>query len=351
VPASGKLESIQALRAIAAMLVVLFHAQQAFALRFAEPAFASESYLFAFGAVGVHLFFVISGFIMVYTNQTDRSFELHVFLWRRFQRIYPIYWICCILYLACRWLLDLPSALSGTKIAGALLLMPGSAAAIIGPAWTLAFEVFFYISFGLALTWGVTRGLVILAASFTALIVLGVFFPFESAAWDLVTNALLIEFVAGAMIGWCFVNGWFPKSGGWIFVLVALILFALGIWWGYDRLPSLIVWGPPSALLVAGALMLEVARGAGSSMLKLARFGDSSYALYLIHILVIMVFVALGETFAVLARIEPAVASLPVAIVALVFAELLHHRVERPLLRKLPSSLPFFMRYARKERL
>lgn len=334
-PSQGKLLAIQALRAVAALLVVLFHAQQAVAKRFTEPAFENESYLFAFGAVGVHIFFVISGFIMVYTTASGEQFLFSKFFRRRLQRIYPIYWICVAIYISFIWLLALPSSLTFPKLIGALLLLPQHAAAIIGPAWTLSFEMFFYVTFGIAMKFGLTRGIILLGWSFFSLILIGAAFSFENAVWKLATNTLLLEFLAGSAIGWCLVKGLLPKRGGTFFVATAITLFVAGIIWGYDRLPSVIMWGIPSALLVAGFLMLEERQAAGAALRRLAYFGDSSYALYLIHILVIMLFVSLAETLTMLTQIEPAIAALPIAVASLIMAEVLHHWVERPLLRRL----------------
>lgn len=330
-----KLHSIQLLRAIAAMLVVLFHAQQAFANRFAEPAFASESYLFAFGSVGVHIFFVISGFIMVYTTRFEGGYDAKAFYRRRLLRIYPIYWLCMLLYIIGHWLVSEPYTISMSELAGAMFLLPDNASAVIGPAWTLAFEMYFYLCFGLAMIAGLNRGLVLLASGFVLLIATGLAVDNDSPAWHLVSNTLLLEFLAGTGIAWLLAKGHLPSSGGWLLVGVAAALFAGGVAYGYERLPSVLIWGFPSTLLVAGAVIIETARGTSGLVRVLARFGDSSYALYLVHVLVITFSVALARDVPLIAGIEPALASIPIAMVSLTVAEFLHHRIERPLLRRL----------------
>jgi exopolysaccharide production protein ExoZ len=65
---NATIHSIQLLGSVAAMLVVLFHTPAVFAAQARPALFAMEGYLFGFGAVGVHIFFVISGFIMVWTS-------------------------------------------------------------------------------------------------------------------------------------------------------------------------------------------------------------------------------------------------------------------------------------------
>jgi peptidoglycan/LPS O-acetylase OafA/YrhL len=89
------LNSLQACRATAAILVVLFHASGSI---FALPKYFSHKpfgLLFDFGFAGVDFFFVLSGFIMMHIHAKDigqpRAFGSY--LWKRFSRIYPIHWI------------------------------------------------------------------------------------------------------------------------------------------------------------------------------------------------------------------------------------------------------------------
>ena len=329
------IHSIQVLRAVAAMLVVLFHSQQAYSTRVSEPAFIGESYLFAFGAVGVHIFFVISGFIMVFTSRFDGGFDAKAFLRRRLLRIYPIYWICAALYLFVHLLLGKSYELSLGEIIGALMLLPDDAAAIIGPAWTLAYEMFFYICFGIAMMAGLNRGLVLLSAVFLISIAAGVVFPIDNATWHLMTNSLLLEFIAGAVIGWFLVRGHLPERGGGWLVSLSVILFGLGIVWGYESAPSVLIWGVPSTLLIAGAVMLESGRAMPDWIKRIGHYGDSSYALYLIHILVVTVAIQIALHIPAANIVQPPVAAILIAAIALVIAELLHHRLEKPLLKRL----------------
>jgi len=324
--------SIQLLRFLAALAVVLFHGEQAFARRISPPPVPIEAYLFGFGAVGVHVFFVISGFIMVFTSPFAEGFDVAKFFRRRLLRIYPIYWLCAVLYIAAHALLGMPYCLSPETALGALLLLPEDAPAIIGPAWTLSFEMFFYLCFGLAMTAGLTRGLLLLAGVFAAAIALGMVLPPGGRAWELVTDPLLLEFVAGAAIGWLLVTGRLPRRGGLWVVLLSLVLFAAGIAWGYDRLPSVAVWGVPSALLVGGVVAWEAARDPTPWVRRVGVLGDSSYALYLIHILIVTLFVQAAMNQLWLAQLRPAAAALLIAMLALFTAELLHRKIERPAL-------------------
>lgn len=334
------IHSVQLLRSVAASLVVLFHTHQAFAARVSSPLFADESYLFAFGAVGVHVFFVISGFIMVATSFRGAApFRVNLFLKRRLLRIYPIYWLCAAGYLLVHVIIGLPYGLSARDVIGALVLWPVDAPKIIGPAWTLAYEMFFYICFGLAMTIGLNRGLIALSGSFFILIAAGTLISGKGIALGLITNPLLLEFLAGSAIGWLAHNGLLPRRHGIVIAVIALGLFALGIAAGYDRVPNVVAWGVPSALLVLGLVSWESGRKLPPFWQVVARLGDSSYVLYLIHILLITLAIVVVLATPLALRPAPAVAAAIVALMAIGIAAFVHHRIEVPMLRQLQRML------------
>ncbi len=333
------IHSIQLLRSVAATLVVLFHAQQAFAARVSSALFHQEGYLFGFGAVGVHIFFVISGFIMVLTSfQPGRPYDAMKFFKRRLLRIYPIYWLCALVYIGVHALIGIPYRLSGGEILGALVLWPGDAAQVIGPAWTLSFEMFFYLCFGLAMMLSLTRGLIVLTTGFVAAIAFGTLVADKGPVLHLMTNTLLLEFLAGAAIGWLAQAGRLPLRLGPALTAVGVMLFAAGIALGYERLPSAIVWGVPSAVLVLGLVTWETRRGAGKAVRRIARLGDSSYVLYLIHILIVTLAVEASNALPGVTVLAPPVAAGIVALVCIALSEAVHIGIERPLLALLSPN-------------
>ena len=84
--------SIQYLRAIAALLVVFYHA----IYQIKEYHSLFEGGIWRFGAAGVDIFFVISGFIMWVTTSGRPADPLR-FIGRRITRIVPLYWIVTML--------------------------------------------------------------------------------------------------------------------------------------------------------------------------------------------------------------------------------------------------------------
>jgi exopolysaccharide production protein ExoZ len=84
--------TIQALRAVAALLVVLIHAFETWGERVdpAAPGLSWEN-----GAAGVDIFFIISGFVMVISARRliDQPGAWLIFLRHRIVRIVPLYWL------------------------------------------------------------------------------------------------------------------------------------------------------------------------------------------------------------------------------------------------------------------
>jgi exopolysaccharide production protein ExoZ len=285
------IKSVQFLRFVAAALVVCDHLASALLKYFPATSSSQLMYITGFGACGVHIFFVISGFVMMYTSFSvhGEGFNWQDFISRRAIRIYPIYWVYASIYIIARYLLGTPYSLSPWQFVGAYLLLPNEAANIIGPGWTLSFEVYFYICFSIAMSFGLRAGMKLLFVFFLASTLAGVLLrPSSDAALHVFTNSLLLEFLAGMFIGYLVISKRrVIRSASMTMIVVGLVLFLVGIVVGYQRLPSALMWGIPSALIVGGAVFQEVSGRAPSLVRRLAWLGDSSYSLYLLHVLVI----------------------------------------------------------------
>ena len=327
-------QSIQILRAVAALLVALFHGHQALVSNGAREIFDGESYFFSFGAVGVHIFFVISGFIMVHATRFGDDYKISRFLRRRLIRIFPIYWLCAGFYLSYHFFSGTAYDLTFLDGLQALFLLPGHASKIIGPAWTLSFEMYFYVCFGLAMMLGLNRGIVVLSVFFIASITLQVIFDIDASSFALAFDPLLLEFLAGCAIGWLHKYNLLPESGGRASIVSAVLLFGIGAIVGFDAVPSVIMWGLPSAFLVLGLVISESRKKTSTELKSFGRLGDSSYALYLIHILVITIALDMVQKLGFIDRVSPIAMTVLIAVIAQIIAEFLHRRIEKPLLRR-----------------
>ncbi len=270
------LQNIQALRAIAALLVVLIHATQI--LHGIGPS------TFAFGHAGVDIFFVISGFIMVHVSR-GRGLSPLEFATNRIIRIVPLYWILTVAVFAVA--LFVPAAVQATRadpiqLLKSLLFIPfvksnGLVHPVLFVGWTLNYEMFFYALFAIGLMGG-TRGTLSVIAAIVGLVALD---PFTSTPIaDFYTDPILLEFAAGMILGLAFpiLKPWHPFT--FIVLGFALIILAPFCWPSIHRA---LAYGLPGVLIVSGALMLEKE---GIRVKGLRLLGDASYSVYLTHVFV-----------------------------------------------------------------
>src|SRR5260370_18583400 len=143
-PGSSSLVSIQALRVIAALVVCWAHAINA------VPAEVAAEFPTLYGPFGVDLFFVISGFVMVYSSEGlfGKAGAPIKFFARRLARIVPPYWAATAILV---WFV-VPYA-STKAVLGSLFFAPHvpSESPLLFVGWTLIFEMFFYAVFAIAL--------------------------------------------------------------------------------------------------------------------------------------------------------------------------------------------------------
>jgi len=285
----GPIASIQWLRALAALAVAAHHALHEAAQAANAPSLQGLLPLEA----GVDLFFVISGFVMVHASRDlfGSPASIAPFLLRRLARIAPIYWASTLafLLLAGGGLVSAnrPPPSAG-EIAASFAFLPyarpdGLAQPVYGLGWTLNYEMFFYLLFALALPLRRDLAVPAVVVSLMALVALGHAVPPEWVAPWFWTRSIILEFGFGMIIGQMALSGVRPTRGAALLMTAAaLALLALG------RLqPALLpdralLFGLPAALIVIAALAVETG-GRGFPARVMARLGDASYALYLLH--------------------------------------------------------------------
>lgn len=330
------LRNVQALRAIAALLVVVVH------LAAMGAVLGIAGHLFDMFAVGVDLFFVISGFIMVHTT-SGKTVAPWAFLANRLLRIAPIYWLLTLLLFGVA--LMEPGLLGTTRAAWdalfrSLTFIPyeradGTFRPILFVGWSLNMEMAFYLVFALALMLAgtgrrVAFGVAALVLAVAMGIALGPVLPVELR---FLTQPILLEFAAGMVIGWlypCLPSS--PQLARWAAMAGALGMVALLL---VARWPLPGGWplsAAPACLVVIAALVAEKG-GLSIGSRTVQSLGDASYALYLTHPFVTQAWIIAAQRTGML---TPASAPLLMALAitsAAVVAVLFHRRVERPLNR------------------
>ncbi|MFN4281332.1 MAG: acyltransferase family protein [Alphaproteobacteria bacterium] len=178
--ASARWLPMEGLRGFAVALVFLVHFAD-----FVKP-YSDAGWLNALheiGNVGVDLFFVLSGFL-IYKSCIRRPINVRLYAWRRIERIYPAFLAAFAIYLALMILIPSQSKLPDeagetvTYILSNLLFLPGmlSIEPIMTVAWSLSYEVFFYLPVPLAIIglrmrlWRPDQRLVFFLALYAAMI-------------------------------------------------------------------------------------------------------------------------------------------------------------------------------------
>ena len=293
-PRPTVVRNVQALRAVAAILVVLVHASGIEGRYFPDqhPILGPFGIL---GYTGVDIFFVISGFIMFTTTATKfakRGASL-TFLSRRFIRIYPPYWLVLIPMITIY--LFAPERLTQfhpvhDNLLASFLLLPQMTSPLVAVSWTLVFEMYFYIIFSFLLM--VRRRYVVPALAIWFCVQLAVFAVFgqsKNVYLAFLGNPISLEFIFGIAVGLLYVNKCFlpPLIAVVVMIAASFALIASTSFLGFiPELERAFVWGIPAMLLVYAAVGLE-ARKTAIAPTWAVSLGDSSYAMYLWHLLVL----------------------------------------------------------------
>ena len=296
--ARARLEGVEAGRGIAALVVVLYHA----ALH-VESNVAGARVLWGlphFGHAGVDFFFVLSGFIISFVHRKDlgRPDRLGHYLERRFTRVFPFYWLVLAFCLLDTWLLHRPQFPGAGEVLSNVLLLPQTEEQIVGGAWTLVFEIMFYLVFAIAICSRRAGALVLCVWAALVATGLAVNPLFRNAALAVATSPFCLEFFLGMGAAAILARRKVPFSG---------LLLILGIG-GFAAVALCEVSGRLSgfgaaARVAYGAcaftVILALVERERSGHLKVPRvmavLGRASYSVYLVHL------IGLGITFKFLA--------------------------------------------------
>jgi exopolysaccharide production protein ExoZ len=288
---SEPLVSVQVLRALAALVVVFAHLPAELGqLGIAKP-FPS----FILGASGVDLFFVISGFIMVYASEPlfGQPGASATFFKRRLIRIVPLYWVATSyqFYLVMQVTPDLSFRhLTWGNVFGSYLFLPllrpdGNTDPILGVGWTLSWEMYFYVIFAAAVMLPRRFAVLAVTAFFWGAINLPPLFKIP------ISNPLTVwfgstayEFAFGMWIALAYREG--LRLPAWLSGLLIASGVALLVYTDYDAFRTIgrvTGWGGGAAMIIAGVTLANVKPATAKIWIALALLGDASYALYLFH--------------------------------------------------------------------
>jgi exopolysaccharide production protein ExoZ len=306
-----RLDWIQALRGIAAFMVVMVHSRSV--LLDTETGKTIANHLLLPMGMGVDLFFIISGFLMVLTT---RDFDgTGTYAWRfiakRAARIWPLFVVVTLLAVAVehgvRGFAD-PSIF--LPYLEGLAFVPHNPAAsgiyfqmAVGVAWTLCFECYFYLVFAACMLFGRWRYGVMAAWFALTLVAIPLFrggYDLGVASQPLVAwsryanlpiNPIVWDFILGMAAAGLYGSRFRIRQPAIVCVATVLLLATLLFDW--NRLGMVNFFGPRGwgalvAILFFGMVMLAKT-GAAKAPSWSVWMGEISYALYLVHVYVFIV--------------------------------------------------------------
>jgi peptidoglycan/LPS O-acetylase OafA/YrhL len=292
---AAKLEGLQVLRGVAALLVVWCH------LGF-TPAQVSRTFLVSsdLGAIGVDIFFVISGFVIAMTAENIGN-DWKTFLAQRFARIVPLYYLLSgyvlLLMLVSSHSTGMLNALSLGNLFNSFAFVPlldltRFSRPVSPNGWTLSFEMWFYLCFA-GLIW--FRGGKLAGKLLPVLMIAGVavIFAFYHWTWFLpkfLFNPFALEFCAGCVLFQA--RNLIGRRAFWLLAVGALtsLYFAaqassLSAFMEIldDRrlaLQRAFIWGGFAICTVGMVIHFDLKRALGWPK-SLLLMGDASYSIYL----------------------------------------------------------------------
>ena len=364
-PPRERLDAIQCLRGLAALMVVADHLME----RLIKNGLLSQDmfrWAWALGDTGVFSFFAISGFIIVYSNRAQPGpASAANFLKRRFVRIVPMYYLCTLGYIvmsmaAKKGLPDWPHVLASLLFLP--LARPDGATAVTASApnayvlfrpvyelgWTLNYEMLFYALIAVTVVIGLSlrRTTFVLVAIMGIAATAGLFLRLPAGhnlGFDMIiyyTRMIVLFFATGVIAA--FIRLRVPALARRLdtWPMVSAIAVALAVI--ADVMASAMMASPYPVLLLATFILIVLASSptlmaaSHSHVLGAVRtVGDASYSIYLTHSFF------LGAVAFVAARLPvPAVVAVPAAFagafaVSIGVGMLCYAFIERPLLRRL----------------
>lgn len=294
-PGDRRLRYIDALRGIAALLVVWLHVTQTFSKIRGGDVVPGQwlgvvAQDFDVGRIGVVVFFLISGFVIPFSIHPDRPAAICSFAIKRFLRIYPAYWLSIPFSAFATWWLWGKSFGSRDFLVNLTLLQDlFGVKSASGVYWTLFVEIVFYVlCIGLLrarrlydpLLIGVLAGALVAAHT---LGVLAMWFKLPVDTFLVFLPLHLSIMLCGALYRYClFERSTPPPRARWL--LLALLAYYLIVF------PAAAIWvrGVVNNYVVADALGFALFI-LGTTVLRVeTRFSDwlgrISYSMYLFHL-------------------------------------------------------------------
>ena len=197
------INNLQALRAFAALNVLLFHCFSIGTIYGFKPKLLS--FLEGWGGNGVDILFVMSGFVMVLVQGRSPKTPTQFFL-NRLERIVPLYWSVTLLCVAV--VLALPHAFKEASFDGrhalaSLFFVSGFAGfrfPVLVQGWTVEYEMLFYLVFAASLLARPNVGFLLVTVALAACAAFGIVDPLVQVADHVVEAERVLALAVAARL-------------------------------------------------------------------------------------------------------------------------------------------------------
>lgn len=192
-----KLDGISIIRTVATIAIMLYH------IGFGHYYLKQVNFSFS-----VHVFFCISAFLIMYTTEHKTAAS---FLKRRLIRILPLYLLLTVFtFFASKFLSGFGQDNIGVpELIKSLLFIPYSRSGlkselavrpIVGPGWTLYYDVWFAFAFAISMKIKHKYRGIIAGCICVALYLFGILLPEEVPVAVLLSNGFVLSFAAGIVV-------------------------------------------------------------------------------------------------------------------------------------------------------
>lgn len=325
------IKSIQYLRGLAALAVVLHHASGAILVHYA----VQKNDFYAWGAGGVDLFFIISGFIMMYIT-FGKDVSVKNFLYKRIIRIYPVFYvyatIALVIFIISPDSINRSASLP-TKVLPSYLLIPYTEFVnLVQVAWTLAYEVHFYFLFAVSLLF-FNKYRYIFVGLFLSVFSISSLLDYDSFYLNYMSDPIILEFLLGMILYFLVLKK--SMKDMWCLIFFASIAFFTLI--VNNGLPERVLYyGGSSFVLMYVLLTLDYKstfQNKDNIVSKfLIRLGDSSYSLYLSHLFVIGAGVIIFNKLSLINDSTSQLIIIFLSVGAVIWGWLSYNVIEKPLI-------------------
>lgn len=339
---NNKIESLQILRAVAAILVVLNHLWGT-----SNTTISNALGLDFLGGFGVDAFFILSGFIMCYTTSEKSSGgikEATRFFIKRIERIYPIFLIVSSPFII--YYIISGKGFSLYQVVGNLLLLPSinnnpDYHIFVFPAWTLVYEMLFYVIYSISILVAKSKNQIITISSIaivsTVVLVNAFSFNGPRLQWVnlsfMIGDPLMIDFVAGCIYAVIYKKINNMKISGTYGTSLIIGLFLFGVFMQVHSVPRLLSFGLTSLAIVI--LFSLIKEGSGKFWNAAVYLGNASYSIYITHCLFYYIRSLLNKHTNLNLDISGAI----ITLVAIVFGCLFYSQVEKRVTRWIKNAI------------